>query len=294
MASGPTSIIHKRRAALFDPSTILPNSRAPRTLAKMPRGKVISNTQDTKRGINIALLKTAKNKIERTGNYFRHRHYPPKDVLLWQSLELDSLASHFADHALESSRRENAVNSDQRTAKLAGTKSQSEIESKLWEGFYQGFMKTFLKRNPDLGKNVLSTLSKIRIFLRVPHFIIQERKRHSNKINAICEKLIEGNADPEQNLLNETNDIIIKHFTMPHVDKAVSLRLAAMDLMTAATIYADLTSSKYKEKIEGEKNKSEFWNYAYGDAMQKIYLKIGGDEELVNCILNFNKDPKRS
>ncbi len=287
MIRGPSQITAEKRALLFDPNATV-TGRLKR-LARIPKLAQIKDKQSKQRGINTKILKQATAKIIRVERMLKNKGAPKEEIRIKQALMLERVASEFADHAIESCRISSIKEiAEAENIDTSGLKSE-EIEKRLWEKVFGGFVSRVCSKDGARGKEILQTIVKLKRFLTVPRRVHLEREKHWKAISKITKKLIEKGTDPSENLTHEVSRIIKRFRNNTHPDSKALLHYAALDTVVAASIYADLLSEKSKKQLKGLNEKSSFWDYAYSDAMQKIYSIIRSDPKLVNAILEFNK-----
>ncbi len=288
MIKGPSQITAEKRALLFDPRATV-TGRLKR-LAKIPKLDLIKERQAREGGINIKILKQATAKMKRVERGLISKGAPKEEIRIKQALMLERVAADFADNMIESCRRTNTTNEVAGGEKIITKELTSEqIETQLWEKVYGKFVSRVCTKNGAMGKEVLQTIIKLKIFLTVPMQVHKERARHWKSISKITKKLIESGTDPSANLEHEVKRILARFRRPNHPDEKSGLHFAALDTIVAASIYADLLSEQSKKQLKSKEEKEHFWDYAYSEAMQKIYPFIRSDPSLVKSILEFGK-----
>jgi|GEM_PF-1558781 len=289
----PLKLTHIRRKSLYDPKALVP--LPPKNFPKIKRNEMVEDLSKTKRGINTLIETLTKRSMARI-----EKRYGPKGILtvrVMQALSLDKWAASYADHFVEGIKLKGALPT---IAEGAGMKLQSplpkqqdnpklwiEIEKVVWEHGFDGFMKIFKRRFKDTEK-IIRVRKQIDNFTSLPDIIYKERNAHWGRINKVVQKLLERKESPEKNLVEEIKRINSKHRTIQKADSRTAANLAAIDIVLAASIYADLKKAMHKE-WRSIAESEEYWGEAYSKAMELTFPHIAKDPQLIRQILGFKK-----
>jgi len=287
---------HIRRKILYDPKAKVPIP---------PKHFPITKRQDNVEGlakrrgqINPLIEALAKKSMERLEKRYAKRG--ALTIRVMQALSLDKWAAAYADHLVQSIKLKDSLPA---VAKAAGVKLPEELpnpaqnpklwaemEKVVWEHGFDGFMRIAKKRFKNWEK-ITRVRKQIDNFTSLPEMIYTERNTHWRRINQVVQKLLERKESPEKNLSEEIKRINAKHRTIEKTQQPTAIRLAAIDVVMAASIYADLKKAQHKE-IKSDAEGREYWSEAYSEAMTIVFPRIAQDHELTRAILGFKKMSK--
>jgi hypothetical protein len=290
---GPTPLTARQREEHFNQGGAIPHLHHPLQLT--PMRTIITSLAKNKPGINLRLMHIAFKGMRRLTRILGKRGMSYRDIRIREALYLDRMAAETADHLLE---RLRVTGNVRKIAEIQGIKvegiSDAVIEKKLWENSFSKFFKHFQQKYPD-AKEIIKTNFNIRRFLSVPTLVHTERGKRWKRIQGIVTRLTKKAVNPEQNL-NEAITKIKKRFRKPEqINKKSASRTAAIDLTIASSIYADLTQNYYEKHkpFQNPEERGKFWDYAYSEGMELIYLSMKDDENVLRQILALHK-PKPS
>jgi hypothetical protein len=228
------------------------------------------------------------------------RRYKPKGILtarVMQALSLDKWASTYADHVVEALKVQKALPN---VAKFSGFGAPlelptfaenpalwAEMEKFVWEHSFNGFLEIF-KRKYKNAEKILRVRKQINGFTALPEIIHEERGTHARKFRHVVAELLKRGETPEHNLIAEIKRINQKHRTIEKIGKTTPAKLAALDIVVAASIYADLKKAQVKD-WKNEAEAEEYWSTAYSEAMEMTFPHVAKDRALIRQILSFPK-----
>ena len=275
----------RRRAEHFNPGIILPSTH--HHVALTPKARIIRAMAIKTGGINRKLrIKAKKGLIKIEGIYGGKLTF--RDIRIRQALFLDEMAAENADHAVEGLKKVGALESTAEIEEIKW-KTRQELEIGVWEKMFSGFIKNFRNALPQ-APEVIRMLQHIRVFTKVPLSIHFERSKHWNSIQRIESELLAKNVNPEENLKTEIQRILNRNMnTAPNNSKKLA-RLRAVDITIASSIYADLLMETKGKQIADKIERERFWDYAYSEGMEKIYPLIAQQKEVLQALINFNKE----
>jgi hypothetical protein len=279
----------RRRAEHFNPTAPLPSVHHQNPL--VPRASIIQSMANKTGGINRKMwvrLKKGVKKIE--GIY--GKKLSKRELRIRQALFLDELAAEAADHAVEGLRKVGASNT------MAGLPeghklTQAQVDKMVWEKSFSKTIISFRGLGAEAAE-IIRTLQQIRQFTTVPLRVHFERSKHWTIIKRIVEELKAKKVNPEENLLGEIKRILGREFKASTNNPKRLARLKALDVIVAASIYADLMAETKGTNIADKAQKESFWDYAYSEGMEKAYPLLAGQENILQEILSFNaKSPRK-
>ncbi|MFA5931568.1 MAG: hypothetical protein WC821_04630 [archaeon] len=276
---GPLAITDRKRKYQFDPV-------AAHTLHPTPRAQVIRQLASRKKGINPRIKRMSIKGVGKLEGMGKLRGWTQQQLRIRQALFLDRICSENADHMLEAIRKVNALPD---IAKRYGIPFNTQTETLLWEKMFGEFVIEFGK-NPKISnaKEIIRARMWIEKYLTVPNIIHKERARHWTKIQSVVNNLIRKNIDPQKNLLEETQRVLNKKMVQgKEINEKRITHLRALDLMVAASIYADTMKLK-KTDLETIKEKERFWNHAYSEAMESMYPLLENKPEIITELRQFH------
>ncbi|MFA6268352.1 MAG: hypothetical protein WCW13_07105 [archaeon] len=284
---GPLPITDRRRREHFEQTALLPSRHHKHKL--IPRKQILEAAAQNRAGINQKLLERTE-KIIKKASLLSKKGLSPRAVVVRQALLLDSLAAENADHAIQRFKSMGLLPLMASVEKIeVGKINPAQVERQLWEKLFGKFI-VYFRRENQASPEIIRTLIKMRKYLTVPQNIHFERSRRWTRIHSIAQKIIKSKANPEKNLLDEIESILTTKFKSSGQAKQPRVvHHKALDIIVAASIYADVLLEEKTTPITLSSEKELFWDYAYSEAMEKIYPKIEADEELVEAIIAFNK-----
>jgi hypothetical protein len=290
MGIKPLPRTDRKRFGLFNPDKPQPSTR--KSLKIIPKAQIIKEMANKTGGINLKLWTRAKKGIKKIQGIYG-KTLTPKEITIRQALFIDQLAAEFADHLIEGVKKVGSLESTAKNAKINfNGLSQQQIEKKVWEYQFADFIKTFVKYNPK-SSEVIRTLQKIRRYTKVPLQVHFERSRHWNSLHKIEEELLRKKINPEENLKLEVKRTLQRKRNTPIQQSKKLARLKALDIIVASSIYADLIMETKGEKIKDKIERERFWNNSYSEGMEKIYPLLSKEEEILQAIIDFNKESPR-
>jgi hypothetical protein len=223
--------------------------------------------------------------MEKLERMAKRSGWTTQQLRIRQALLLDRIASENADHMIEGFRTNGTVPI---IAKAEGIEFNSRTEVKLWEKMFGNFYIAFSK-NPSVpnATEIIKTRMWIQKYLTVPKIIHSERGRRWKKLYAVSKKLIDRNLDPEENLLAEVKKVLNKKMDGESTKENTITRLRALDIIVAASIYADVVKAKTEYTAPNEYEKERIWNHAYSEGMSMIYPLLEKKPGLVETIRKF-------
>ena len=277
---GPLAITDAWRKVQFDPEV------AKKAKRRQRQSDVISTRAKEKRGINLRIFKMSYRGMDKLERMSKRSGWTTQQLRIKQAILLDRIASENADHMLEGFRRNGTVPD---IAKAEGIEFNSRTEVRLWEKMFGDFYIAFSK-NPSVpnAKEIIKTRMWIQKYLTVPKIIHTERGRRWAKLHSVVNNLIKKNVDPEKNLIAEVKKVLNKKMDTESTRKSTITRLRALDLIVAASIYADVVKTKTEFSAPNEYERERIWNHAYSEGMSIIYPLIEKNPELIDTIRNFN------
>ena len=282
----------RKRREHFDQLAAVPTRHHNNALK--PRLQLIDDMIQRRPGTNMRIMKLMVKGSSKIRRMLETKRFNERDILVRQAQLLDDTAAQFADHALKRIKQKDpTTGQDTLNEVISEAKIKTEglttreVEDKIWQHMFSGAVQFFEKKAPD-GKNIIEMLERLHEYQNVPKAVHEERKKHWNVIKKIESKLIAANVDPEINLMGEIRKIVRRTplKTNPFY-KQGAMKAKAMDIVVAASIYADLVLEKKGAKLAERAEKEKFWNYAYSEAMEKTYPLISDKEELLKEILNL-------
>ena len=276
---GPLAVTDRKRKYQFDPL-------ATQKVKRAKQSNVINQLATKRKGINPKIKRMSikgMNKLEGIGKI---KGWTNQQLRVRQALFLDRFASSNADHLLEAIRRTNALPA---VAKSLGVEFNAQTETLVWEKVFGKFVTEFGKNHKiSNAKEIVRARMWIEKYLSVPMIIYKERSRHWKKIQSVVKNLVGKQIDLQQNLLEETKRILNKKMIPgKELNEKRTTHLRALDLMVAASIYADAMKLK-KTDFETEKEKERFWNHTYSEAMETMYPLLENKPELITELRQFH------
>lgn len=277
----------RKRFARFNPDRPQPSNN--QLIKIIPKSKIIQEMANKKGGINIKLWARAKKGVKKIEGIYG-KTLTPQEIRIRQALFIDELAAEFADHLLEGVKKVGTLESTAKLAKINTNKlSQQQIEKKVWEYQFADFIKTFIKHNSK-SYEIIKTLQYIRRYTTVPLQVHFERSRHWNSLHRIEEDLIKRKVNPEENLKFEVKRTLQRKRNISSQKVKKIARLKALDIIVASSIYADLVIELKGKSINDKIERERFWNNSYSQGMEKIYPLLSKEKDILQAIINFNKE----
>jgi len=282
----------RKRREHFDQLAAVPTRHHNKTLK--PRLQLIDDMIKRRPGTNLRIMKLMVKGASKMRRMLETKRFNEREILIRQAQLLDDTAAQFADHALQRIRQKDPKTGQDTLIDVvndAKIKTDGlttlEVEDKVWQHLFSGAIQFFEKKAPD-GKNIVEMLERLHEYQTVPKAVHEERKKHWTAIRKIESKIIASNIDPELNLLGEIRKIVRRTplKTNPFYSQG-PMKVKAMDIVVAASIYADIILEKKGTKIAERTEKEKFWNYAYSEAMEKAYALISDKEDLLKEVLKL-------
>jgi hypothetical protein len=283
---GPLPITERRRREHFDLKAVLPSKHHAQRL--VPRKALIQSMANRTTGINPKIGRRAIKGMPKLRAMLSRKGKSEKSILLAQAMLLDNLACENADHFIESMKRKEMLPT---FAQQLGVKTEGmsmlQIEEQAWTKSFQRFFLDFQKKSPD-AYEILTVLKWSHDYLSVPAKVHEQRQKYWRTISKIEKKLLSKEINPEKNLAAEIKRILQRTFGLNKTTSIKKLNhLKAMDIIVAASIYADIMLETKGKQITDIKQKQDFWEFSYSEAMEKTYPLIENSEGIVQEIIDF-------
>ncbi len=280
----PDAFTDRKRRDLFDPKDGKHKGRE----------ELIRYMDFKKHGINPMLQGRAIMVPERIASMWKKRGLGEGEVSKAQALAVNRIACKWVDHFI----------SGQKEIGLIKVDIPKYEEKRIWDEAFDSFIeRIFLtkegkieKRNGEIyrastqispeklkmRKDIVAEMDKIQNFSRLPKKLFKARQTqgqnaHGRRIEKIVWELIRRNVNPEENFLREVERIAKRKYSGKIVGNKEILRIRAMDICLAASIYADIMEKKHGQN----------WTTSYSEAMMLAYPKLEKNTILVDAIMNL-------
>jgi hypothetical protein len=300
--SGPLPITDRQRRQHFNPAAITPTKHHHPVKKLRGMGEILKQASENRGGINLKSLKKMSG-ILRKESLFMRRGLDKTGVRIRQALLLDRMAAEYADNLVQRVKQRDMLvkmaNAEKiPTEALKGLDAKSEkygqellkIEEELWGSAYSSATKHFFdkyKSNP-VATEIGEHFAMARKYLTVPTRVHFERSQHWKSISRIVERLSKQEFNAEENLVLEVKRILGRKFDITqHSPIKNPYRLRAVDIIVAASIYADVVSRKKLSEKTPQTERTRFWDHAYSEAMERIYPLLEKDPGTLKQIISL-------
>ncbi|MFA5763850.1 MAG: hypothetical protein WC915_03475 [archaeon] len=196
------------------------------------RREYIEILEKAMRGINPSIERSIPLELKHIRREGTKRGLHKSLILHREAEKLDELASRYTDHLISGLRK----------AKVIETPTQ---EREMWERQFDNFIERRVKK---LGirhvADLIREIDSINEYTSLPKVIFEARKTNPKEHIELTNKLLRDHVNPELNLFQNVNHTLARKSLPKDNQRQTQLQLKAIDICTAASIYADLKKAQ--------------------------------------------------